>query len=212
MRNHSLTTRLFCSLITLTCVASLSSFAAPGKGTLPGAYDGEYLHVINNTSYNVEEIIRWTCDYLEIRNVTICVAPQTRYFEQSGFVIKQDDIYYIYIKENLASVHLIMVHELIHVKQYETGELRISNGRLVNFKGANINLKKIPYDLRSYEVEAHNLDSKILQRYYSQRKQWLAAAKLKNNKKDDDEAHYLNNNEEILTSTLPAASRCSAWK
>lgn len=125
-----------------------------------------FLHVINNTTFDVEEVVRWTCGYLDIRNITICITPQTRYFKEEGFVIKQGDIYYIYLKKKVSNLKLILIHELIHVKQYESKQLTKIGRTRVSFKGNIIDLTRKEYGRRSFEAEAHANDSRILGEYY----------------------------------------------
>jgi hypothetical protein len=125
-----------------------------------------FVNVVNNTNYDVEDIIFWACNYLGIKNVTICVANQPRAFNNDGMLIKHDDLYFIYLKKRLLGVNKIIVHELIHIQQYERQELVRINPHTVNYKGNEFNLNKIDYLQRPFEVDAHAEDSRIVNKYF----------------------------------------------
>lgn len=129
-----------------------------------------FVYVVNNTNYDVEHLILWACDYLRIENVTICVANQHDYLEKAGMLVKHKDLYFLYLKEKLINYNLIVIHELIHLKQYKARQLVKIDPSTVNYKGLVINLDKVDYFQRLYESEAHSEDSKVLRKYFKHKK------------------------------------------
>src|SRR5690606_8656874 len=118
---------------------------------------------------DVEDIILWASEYLGIKDVTICVGYQKRRQEE-GLVVKHENIYFLYLKKNLISFRTIIMHELIHIRQYEEKDLVTINPHTVSYKGYVMNLKRTEYLRRPYELEAHSKDSQLLRKYFKHKK------------------------------------------
>ena len=78
----------------------------------------------------------------------------------NSFIIELE---YVDRKEMLST----LAHEMVHVKQYRTGEMK--NTRhcdFTNWKGKKINVITIPYEEHPWEIEAHNKEVELLERYF----------------------------------------------
>lgn len=176
------------TLVLMIFPVSESSAIAIPADTLAGAKQKEGLtvNVVNNTDYDVEQIILWACDYLDIENITICLGYNRNFSHKEGMLVKHDNMYFLYLKKRLTSVKLIVIHELIHIKQYEAGDLVSINPHIVNYKGYVINLHRVDYLQRPYELEAHSEDSRILRKYFKYKR---AMRKIH---RDEDELSEIN--------------------
>lgn len=134
------------------------------------------INLFNTTDYPLDELVYWTCKYLDINEVFIRIDYLPEHYRERGVVKKfYDRAYQINLKKNLGNVRLVVIHELIHVKQYESGDLKSLHGSFVDYKGKKMNLDRIDYMARGFESEAHALDGHILQEF---RKQLKAAANI----------------------------------
>ncbi len=129
------------------------------------------INLFNTTDYPLEELAYWTCQYLGIKEVFIRIDYLPDHYRERGMAKKiYDKAYQINLKKNLGNVKLILIHELIHVKQYESGDLKSMQGSFVEFKGRQIDLERVDYMERDFEFEAHAQDGRVLQAYRKQLK------------------------------------------
>ncbi|MFW5847334.1 MAG: hypothetical protein ACOCVF_00245 [bacterium] len=78
--------------------------------------------------------------------------------------------YILYLNKNLnrTQIHEVVMHELIHLDQYESGDLIISeDGKFFIYKGKKIKMNSVSYYNRPYEKEAFANTQRLLNEYYS---------------------------------------------
>lgn len=138
------------------------------------------LNTIKNKNY-LDTIIYTGVKSLEIENLIIVVRPLTQEnienlsfdnkLELKAHIQGMDDTYIIWINpnENRSTYIEILSHELIHLKQYYTKELLISDNNIY-WKNQIININDYTYENRPWEVEAFfkqkELEKKMLQILY----------------------------------------------
>lgn len=74
---------------------------------------------------------------------------------------------YNLIVREYADLKTIIPHEMVHLHQYETGDLNINkfdNQIIFNYKGEDYD-PSTPYEDRPWEQEAHDLDDKLWRKY-----------------------------------------------
>lgn len=134
------------------------------------------LTVIDNTKTpHITEIISAGCYIMGVEPTTIYVLPLTKniktifdkkyYHELKGHVVKNtDNTFVIYINDKLTMEELITVisHEMVHVKQLQTGRLRYTGGKVL-WEGKPASLK-VDYNKRLWEKEAIRYQSYITER------------------------------------------------
>lgn len=106
----------------------------------------------NNTSYDLDVLVAWFCEFVGLEDVLIRVSYLSGFKEYEGMVIMQNPkLYCIWIQQDITNYLWVCLHELVHVKQYALGELKVLNKSLVSYKGKEIDLEYIDYKHRSYE-------------------------------------------------------------
>lgn len=142
-------------LYTLLALLGLCLGSKAGKMNSFYAWECE-VNLINSTTYDLDDLVHWACRYLDIDDVFIRVEYLPDNYTEEGLVKKiYDKIYYIYLKKGLLNLNLVVMHELVHVKQYESGDLNILSASLVTYKNKAIDLNRVDYAERTYENEAH---------------------------------------------------------
>jgi len=129
--------------------------------------------VQNNTEYkSIDTLIMLSANKL-FNYDTINIKV---YYMQTSIVTTEDFIVYAYIQKDpnidhsyilflnrdiSVSVEKIIAHEMVHLKQLEDGDLVQNSLGHVIYKGDSINLYKIKYNNRPYEIEAFKNESII---------------------------------------------------
>jgi hypothetical protein len=114
------------------------------------------LHIRNHTDLDVETPIRWFCKKFGIENAYIRVS----YFESPdkpflGILTHQvPNVYFIKISRRSWSAGAVLMHELVHVRQYYTGELSQQSHSKLMYMGRQIDLHEVSYAERKYEQAA----------------------------------------------------------
>lgn len=129
--------------------------------------------VLNFTNHKIEENISKALFYLGIEGLTISIhnIPNELLFVENnlivnGFVIKDEDNecnYYLFLSPlllNKGDIIQVLSHEMIHINQYYTKSL-ISNNLEVCWKGNSIDINKLNYLERPWEVEAFERQTKL---------------------------------------------------
>lgn len=117
--------------------------------------------VLNNTKIPyLDTIIQSGLQNLPIDNVIVQINDFNSYtlnsFDKNydAHIIQYEGYYIIYIKKFSKQEYIrILSHELIHLKQYYTNELKISNNITI-WKGDTINVNSYKYDDRPWEKDA----------------------------------------------------------
>jgi len=84
---------------------------------------------------------------------------KTEYF---AFIVRvpfEEHLYNIYLQKNatIGRMKYVFPHELVHLKQYESGDLRTIDNYGYVWKGDTVQFKDVEYDDRPYEKEALSL-------------------------------------------------------
>lgn len=134
------------------------------------------LTVIDNTKTPyITEITSAGAYIMGVEPTTIYILPLTKniktifekkyYNKLRGHVVKNtDDTFVIYVDISLTIEDLITVisHEMVHVKQLQTGRLKYINGKIL-WEGKPATLK-VDYNKRLWEKEAIRYQSYISER------------------------------------------------
>jgi predicted metallopeptidase len=129
----------------------------------------------------MDTIVSVGLDVLNVNNCNIVIKSmddniKNRFFNQNGLnlqaaVVGTNDMYDIFIDNiNKSETITVLSHELVHLKQYNSGDLNVVGGGIVIWKGNKINVLDIPYEQRPWEIEAFNkqgdVASKIIKIIY----------------------------------------------
>jgi hypothetical protein len=113
----------------------------------------------------MDTIVSVGLNVLDVKNCYITIKPmddniRNRFLSQNGLnlqacVIGTSDLYDIYIEDiNKDDAITVLSHELIHLKQYNSGDLDVIGDGIVLWKGQKINVMDITYEQRPWEKEA----------------------------------------------------------
>ena len=73
--------------------------------------------------------------------------------------------YVLYIKEDISGLQYVLCHEMVHLQQYNRGDLQMSSDfRTVIWKGETFN-NSSEYLEREWEEEAFNLQNKLWKKF-----------------------------------------------
>lgn len=76
-----------------------------------------------------------------------------------------EDCYVLYIKEDISGLQYVLCHEMVHLQQYNRGDLQMSSDfRTVIWKGETFN-NSSEYLEREWEEEAFNLQNKLWKKF-----------------------------------------------
>jgi len=106
---------------------------------------------VSNLSSNLEELVRFTCDYLGIqpRSLEVDVLEVTGY---QGMCIDLETDSFLILVKNHEGQHETLAHELVHVKQYMKQDL----GSLLGTE---------EYETSWWEQEARSLSKQIMEKF-----------------------------------------------
>lgn len=100
-------------------------------------------------------------------NNDVCDHYSTDEIKIDALLNKIKDHTYNLIIREYANLKTIIPHEMIHLHQYEAGDLKINkfeNNIIFEYKGKEYN-PDTPYKDRPWEQEAHDLDNKLYKKY-----------------------------------------------
>ena len=130
------------------------------------------IEVINGTNYEVDTVLLTIADkILGLDTLTIRVYYSSITIEKDGIIINDYAVknimphdYTIFIGKNSKKswVKTVMAHEMVHVKQYEIGDLIQLPDKKMKYKGEVIDLVTSDYMDRQYEKDAFREQTKIL--------------------------------------------------
>jgi predicted metallopeptidase len=113
----------------------------------------------------MDTILSVGLDVLDIKNCYITIRLmgddiRNRFYNENGLnlqaaVVGSYDTYDVFI-DNISKDQTITIlsHELIHLKQYNSGDLNVIGNGVVLWKGKEIKVLDIPYEQRPWEKEA----------------------------------------------------------
>lgn len=132
------------------------------------------LVVINNTEYNLEaptKIILNNTFSHDSLVVKFEYMPDEFTHTHAAFVIADfffENHYVVYMSKYLEGhrINMVLVHELIHIDQFESGDLQQHNfyTGIYIYKGDTINNDTLEHDERPFEIDAMNREEGV---YYS---------------------------------------------
>lgn len=123
----------------------------------------------NNLVFNLHEktyldtIVHVGLDKMELQGALVIIRPQTKpkeidgKYETEAYIVTNGQQYVIWIKPNLdrAKAINVLAHELIHLKQYATGQLWVVGGKTIMWQGEIIpDITQIEYSERPWEIQA----------------------------------------------------------
>ena len=139
-------------------------------------YSTESIIIINETDYNLEEPIKLMLkDVLCLDSISIKIEymPDKYSTEYAAFIVEDfffKHHYAIFMSRYLKGhkIGLILAHELIHLEQFESGDLIQYNfyGGIFIYKGDTINTNLIEHDHRAYEMDAMNREEETYFRIF----------------------------------------------
>lgn len=75
------------------------------------------------------------------------------------------DHYVLYIKEDVSSIQYIICHEMVHLQQYERGDLQLSSDlKTISWKGQTYS-NQCDYEDREWEQEAFSKEGALWKKY-----------------------------------------------
>lgn len=83
-------------------------------------------------------------------------------FEMKASIIGEGKQFMMYVDDmdRMEAIKIIS-HELIHLEQYQSGRLVKLDDNKVLWEGKVLDVKKIPYMKRPWEIEAHKKDNEL---------------------------------------------------
>ncbi|MCE7055994.1 hypothetical protein LZF95_15035 [Algoriphagus sp. AGSA1] len=123
------------------------------------------LHIRNHTYYDVKDPIHWFCEKYDIRDAYIRVSFLDRSDFYGMISHQQPNIYFIRLRKGCPNVGVVLMHELMHMRQYHSGQLTQSEQKSVMYHGRKINLDEISYKEREFEKDA-NREGSVLWKTY----------------------------------------------
>jgi len=130
------------------------------------------IEVVNGTNFDIDTTVLTIADkILNLDTVKIHIYYGTVTLEDDDGIIVNTfaqknpfpHSYTIFIGKNVnkAQINRILSHEMVHVKQYETGQLIPLEDKKVKYKGKAIDLQQLEYKRRPFEIDAFNEQMKV---------------------------------------------------
>lgn len=132
------------------------------------------IYIINHTSYEADFVAQYLHDE-KINNVTVVIKyfPEViRYKVSDPAFVRQasEDLYIIYIKKNRPDDYsrILLLHEIIHVKQYKKRDLVRISKSIIQYKGRRYNLNHYSRDDLPHEIDCEKECNRIKKKYFMQ--------------------------------------------
>jgi hypothetical protein len=124
--------------------------------------------IINTTRYNISAYAGKCCTELNIGNCLIFISESSRVLGLKGCSrqIEKGKSYSILVRKNLSfdETRLIIAHELVHVRQMETGEL-VFDDKSIRYNDKIYPNKPGNHGSDEHEIEAVNMGIALHQKY-----------------------------------------------
>ena len=128
----------------------------------------------------MDTIVLAGLDVLEFKNKRVMIMPlkikNSGNLEYEAYIVESYGSYFIFIEDfSRAKAIEVISHELIHLKQYESNQLKIKNGSIIWNDSETYNSKVLPeYSKRPWEREAFDkspeLETKIEEILYPEQR------------------------------------------
>ena len=136
------------------------------------------MDIINYTKLNIENLIEFCADKLNVSAKLIVMYNDNLLDKFSSADIEIEALLYKSVLDHTYSLilrkglkpDLIICHEMIHLQQYETGDLDLDM-RTKTFYWKGKAYRDIPYMDRPWEIETFRKDRKLLKAYKLSAKQ-----------------------------------------
>ena len=122
-----------------------------------------------NTNY-LKDIINAGLYELDVDSSTIYIHKMSESMKDNlgkdyilkAYIIGNEKQFIMYVDDidRMEAIRVIS-HELIHLQQYRSGRLVKLDGNKVLWEGKEIDVEKIPYMNRPWEIEAHKKDDEL---------------------------------------------------
>lgn len=130
--------------------------------------------------FNVEELVNFIAQTLNISNeaeLTLMYNDKLLNQLSKGNVeyeaLLQNPIpnkYVLIVKSNASGLHIIICHEMIHLKQYDSGKLKMSQDcKTIWWEGEKFDATS-DYSKRDWEIEAFSLQNKLWRKFKKYKK------------------------------------------
>ena len=102
------------------------------------------------------------------KSVDIAIQFKKGFKEKDGLTVQSQQFnnrFMVYIGENHPPADMLRVisHEMVHVAQVIQGDLKLDHfNNRVYWKGEEVDLEKVSYNRRPWEIEAYKLEKKYL--------------------------------------------------
>jgi predicted metallopeptidase len=129
--------------------------------------------IINNdTKPFMDTIVSVGLDILNVNNCNIVIKSmddniKNKFLNQNDLnlqaaIFGKNGMYYIFIDNiNRNESITVLSHELVHLEQYNSGNLEAVGNGIVIWKGNKINVIDIPYEQRPWEIDAFNKQGEV---------------------------------------------------
>lgn len=125
--------------------------------------------------FDVEELLEFLASELNIKdNVELMIVYNNALLEKLSTkdieyeALLQNtfpDKYVLYVKENVSGLQYVLCHELVHLSQYDRGDLKMSSDfKTVTWKGIEYS-NTYPYETREWEEEAFKMQNKLWKKF-----------------------------------------------
>lgn len=114
--------------------------------------------VVNHTSRSYyDTIVQVGLGVIGLNNTSVIINPLSESLSEqfNAHVRFDNNTYYVFIKNlNRREAIEVIAHELIHIKQYSTGEFALVNFPIVEWRRERYNINEILYVNRPWELDA----------------------------------------------------------
>ena len=128
--------------------------------------------VNTTTSSYMDTVVSVGLDVLNVRNCEIVIKSMTdemkgNFLSQNGLsleasIMGSNGLYDVYVNGiSKQTAITVLSHELVHLKQYETGDLQLIGDGKVTWKGETINVLDLNYEDRPWEREAFQTQTDV---------------------------------------------------
>ena len=127
--------------------------------------------------FNIEELIQFVAQRLNIsEDVELSLVYKNRLLDMFSknmdckaiLIHPREKQYILMLKEDVTGLQYIICHEMVHLKQYESGDLKMKdNYKILIWKGVEYD-NTSEYDNREWEIEAFDMQDKLWKEFKKQ--------------------------------------------
>jgi len=159
MQTHTMKTKIF------TAILLLVAFSGLGQAQVnPLERDMAFSHIYKTVAHDLG------LDTMDVR-IKIWQSFEQKHMPTGDVPVastqksgKRAYTIYIYYEMDGARLTTVVIHELVHVAQMQSGRMIVGR-KCITFDGIQYT-KDTPYNVRPFEVEAMNIASELFNRYF----------------------------------------------